>query len=119
MRASECQADAGEKERCVMYSITKMISLSTRRSAKAAGLLDVLFPLRRKRVAAAFDPAAIIFAAQAAPAIQILLACLPLGTAAQRPRLQPDISGRRYPQRYMSQVYSNRCGALTEHMISE
>jgi len=102
-----------------MHCMTESISLSTRRPAKAAGLLDVSFSLRRKRVAAAFDPAAVTFAAQAAPAIQILLACLPLGTTAQRPRLHPDISGRRYPQRYKSQVYPNRCGALTEHMISE
>ena len=60
----------GEKDEVIMQTMKNEIRISTLRSAKAAGLMDVLL-LRRKHVAVLFKPAAGI-PAQAEPAILTL-----------------------------------------------
>ena len=86
-----CQANMGVEGEINLKTKSGKKLTSTRQTAKGAGFLDLLY-LRRKHVAMFFEPAAKLFV-QAAPAVEIYQVCSPLGTAVQRPQMQPDSSG--------------------------
>ena len=88
-----------------MSGLSRTIIKTIRPLAKGAGMAQSYF--RRMHVAVLFEPAV-----QAAPVGRIIQTCLSPGAVKQRPRMQSDLSGRRFPQKLLLQVFINLCGFL-------